>query len=258
MNWLATKLVRVAEAADKSVLSAANYSVKLLSAIAAEEDDGDEQRELRISDELKEFVLELAAHPRTFTDFPLPPADQRTPPPPLTAWQERHVLKLLDCVPEFDLLRYRLCPGLMAEHDFWQIYFILCRGRLASPAVPRRAPLADSPDRRPAQQQQADTPAQPQQQQHAHSPAAAAIVSSLLAAQQPESPLELYYDRLLSPAISASLRVDAGAADGAEAADSSSIRRQLAYDDGIAPECDSYYAAAAAVHAVVAVEPAAS
>ena len=48
----------------------------------------------------------------------------------LNAWQERHVILLMQRVKEVDALRYALCPKYMDDGVFWAIYFELVRKML--------------------------------------------------------------------------------------------------------------------------------
>jgi hypothetical protein len=52
----------------------------------------------------------------------------------LNAWQERHVILLLQRVKEVDALRFALCPKYMEDGVFWAIYFDLVRKMLPSEA----------------------------------------------------------------------------------------------------------------------------
>eukprot|EP00192_Tetraselmis_astigmatica_P011916 CAMPEP_0117698514 /NCGR_PEP_ID=MMETSP0804-20121206/29798_1 /TAXON_ID=1074897 /ORGANISM="Tetraselmis astigmatica, Strain CCMP880" /LENGTH=411 /DNA_ID=CAMNT_0005512827 /DNA_START=357 /DNA_END=1593 /DNA_ORIENTATION=- len=48
----------------------------------------------------------------------------------LAPWQEKHAMLLVQSIPEFNDLRYVLCPKKMAEERFWEIYFTLCKEKL--------------------------------------------------------------------------------------------------------------------------------
>ncbi len=52
----------------------------------------------------------------------------------LNAWQERHVILLLQRVKEVDALRFTLCPKYMDDGVFWAIYFELVRKMLPDEA----------------------------------------------------------------------------------------------------------------------------
>ena len=52
----------------------------------------------------------------------------------LNAWQERHVILLLQRVKEVDALRFALCPKYMDDGVFWAIYFELVRKMLPAEA----------------------------------------------------------------------------------------------------------------------------
>ncbi|KAL3517797.1 hypothetical protein ACH5RR_020386 [Cinchona calisaya] len=43
----------------------------------------------------------------------------------LSEWQERHALLILSKVKELSQLRFRLCPRILKEQEFWRLYFKL-------------------------------------------------------------------------------------------------------------------------------------
>ncbi|CAN8258241.1 unnamed protein product [Cochlearia groenlandica] len=49
----------------------------------------------------------------------------------LSDWQERHALLVLSKSKELSKLRFKLCPRLLKEHQFWRIYFQLVRNLVA-------------------------------------------------------------------------------------------------------------------------------
>ncbi|CAE5971559.1 unnamed protein product [Arabidopsis arenosa] len=49
----------------------------------------------------------------------------------LSDWQEKHAVLVLSKSKELSQLRFKLCPRLLKEHQFWRIYFQLVRKLVA-------------------------------------------------------------------------------------------------------------------------------
>ena len=71
---------------------------------------------------------------------PATPDAAAPPPPPLTPWQSRHALLIVQAAPEVDELRYVLVPKRLTERAFWARYFSLARARLPAVAFDADAP----------------------------------------------------------------------------------------------------------------------
>ncbi|XP_047938951.1 uncharacterized protein LOC125186599 [Salvia hispanica] len=91
-----------------------------------EEEDDDEEDGLGISEEILEFVLKISRRPELWTDFPLsmPEIDFQ-----LSNYQKEHAENIDHLVPDFEMLRQKLCSQ-MSKEKFWLIYFILLLPRL--------------------------------------------------------------------------------------------------------------------------------
>ncbi|CAI9107439.1 OLC1v1006790C1 [Oldenlandia corymbosa var. corymbosa] len=106
-------------------------------AAAANSNNGKEEEErfYGITDQLIEFVKSFTVD--TFKNFPIPDADVEggiekggdgvsgNVNNDLSEWQERHAVLILSKVKELSQLRFRLCPRLLKEQQFWRIYFTL-------------------------------------------------------------------------------------------------------------------------------------
>ncbi|XP_010513778.1 PREDICTED: uncharacterized protein LOC104789826 isoform X2 [Camelina sativa] len=49
----------------------------------------------------------------------------------LSDWQEKHAVLVLSKSKELSQLRFKLCPRVLKEHQFWRIYFLLVRKLVA-------------------------------------------------------------------------------------------------------------------------------
>ncbi|GER30998.1 BSD domain-containing family protein [Striga asiatica] len=85
-----------------------------------------------VTEKVLAFVLDIAVHPETWLDFPLPEdiADMFNADFDMTDAQQEHALAVERLVPRLAVLRMELCPGYMSESCFWLIYFLLLHTRL--------------------------------------------------------------------------------------------------------------------------------
>lgn len=83
-----------------------------------------------VSQEVVAFVRDIAMHPETWLDFPLPDNDDFEDFDMSDAQQE-HALEVERLAPRLAALRIELCPGYMSEDCFWKIYFVLVHPRLS-------------------------------------------------------------------------------------------------------------------------------
>ncbi|XP_054776006.1 uncharacterized protein LOC129284519 [Prosopis cineraria] len=82
-----------------------------------------------VTEEVVAFARNLAMHPETWLDFPLP--DDADPDDfELSDAQQEHALAVERLAPRLAALRMELCPGYMSDGCFWKIYFVLLRPRL--------------------------------------------------------------------------------------------------------------------------------
>ncbi|XVE82958.1 hypothetical protein DITRI_Ditri16bG0047100 [Diplodiscus trichospermus] len=82
-----------------------------------------------LSEEVVAFARDIAMHPETWLDFPVPDADDFDDFDMSDAQQE-HALAVERLAPRLAALRIELCPGYMSEGCFWKIYFVLLHPRL--------------------------------------------------------------------------------------------------------------------------------
>ncbi|XP_057784416.1 uncharacterized protein LOC131001831 [Salvia miltiorrhiza] len=83
-----------------------------------------------VTDEVVAFARDVAMHPETWLDFPLPPDDEDDVEFDLSDAQQEHALAVERFAPRLAALRIELCPGYMTESCFWKIYFVLVHPRL--------------------------------------------------------------------------------------------------------------------------------
>ncbi|CAA0839709.1 BSD domain-containing protein [Striga hermonthica] len=79
-----------------------------------------------VTEKVLAFVLDIAEHPETWLDFPLPEDIDFY----MTDAQQEHALAVERLAPRLAVLRMELCPGYMSESCFWLIYFLLLHTRL--------------------------------------------------------------------------------------------------------------------------------
>ncbi|XP_042045251.1 uncharacterized protein LOC121791325 isoform X1 [Salvia splendens] len=83
-----------------------------------------------VTEEVVAFARDVAMHPETWMDFPLPPDDEDDDDFDLSDAQQEHALAVERFAPRLAALRIELCPGYMTESCFWKIYFVLVHPRL--------------------------------------------------------------------------------------------------------------------------------
>ncbi|KAG9140910.1 hypothetical protein Leryth_010437 [Lithospermum erythrorhizon] len=77
-----------------------------------------------VSEEVVAFAKDVALHPGTWLDFPLPDDDMEEEFDMSDAQQE-HALAVESLAPSLAALRMELCPEYISESSFWKIYFVL-------------------------------------------------------------------------------------------------------------------------------------
>ncbi|GFP99938.1 hypothetical protein PHJA_002137900 [Phtheirospermum japonicum] len=102
----------------------------LLQLESDDENEGSGKREsfdsVGVTEEVVAFARDIAMHPETWLDFPLPENFDFD----MTDAQQEHALAVERLVPRLAALRIELCPGCMTESCFWMIYFVLLHPRL--------------------------------------------------------------------------------------------------------------------------------
>lgn len=83
-----------------------------------------------VTEEVVSFARDVAMHPETWIDFPLPEDDEDED-FDLSDAQQEHALAVERLAPELSALRTELCLGYMNEGSFWKIYFVLVHPRLS-------------------------------------------------------------------------------------------------------------------------------
>ncbi|GLT75366.1 hypothetical protein SLA2020_470970 [Shorea laevis] len=83
-----------------------------------------------VTGEVVAFARDIAMHPETWLDFPMPDDDDFDDFDMSDAQQE-HALAVENLAPRLAALRMELCPGYMTEGCFWKIYFVLLHPRLS-------------------------------------------------------------------------------------------------------------------------------
>ncbi|XP_057761304.1 uncharacterized protein LOC130981682 [Arachis stenosperma] len=97
--------------------------------IRPEEDDYDLEGVVGITEDVVLFARDVAMHPETWLDFPLPhvaDSDDFD----LSDVQQEHALAVESLAPSLAALRMELCPAYMSDACFWMIYFVLLHPRL--------------------------------------------------------------------------------------------------------------------------------
>ncbi|XP_039012524.1 uncharacterized protein LOC120141812, partial [Hibiscus syriacus] len=91
-----------------------------------------------VTEEVVAFVRDIAMHPETWLDFPIPDNDDfdasfycfEISYFDMSDEQQEHALAVERLAPRLAALRIELCPGYMSEGCFWKIYFVLLLPRL--------------------------------------------------------------------------------------------------------------------------------
>ncbi|KAF9678155.1 hypothetical protein SADUNF_Sadunf07G0005500 [Salix dunnii] len=84
---------------------------------------------LGVTEEVVGFARDVAMHPETWLDFPIPRV-QYFEEFDISAAQQEHALAVERLAPRLAALRIELCPRYMSEGCFWKIYFVLLHPRL--------------------------------------------------------------------------------------------------------------------------------
>ncbi|OWM82085.1 uncharacterized protein LOC116208128 [Punica granatum] len=84
-----------------------------------------------VTEEVLAFARNIAMHPETWLDFPLPDDNDDSDDFDLSDAQQEHALAIERLAPRLGALRIELCPGYMSEGSFWKIYFVLLHPRLS-------------------------------------------------------------------------------------------------------------------------------
>ncbi|WCJ31481.1 BSD domain-containing protein [Euphorbia peplus] len=82
-----------------------------------------------VTEEVVFFARDVAMHPETWLDFPVP--DDDFDEFDMSDAQQEHALAVERLAPRLAALRIELCPGYMSEGCFWKIYFVLLHPRLS-------------------------------------------------------------------------------------------------------------------------------
>ncbi|KAL6551791.1 hypothetical protein OROGR_007945 [Orobanche gracilis] len=87
--------------------------------------DSMEKGAVGVTEEVVAFARDIAMHPETWLNFPLPENSGDN-----ADAQQEHALAVERLAPRLAALRIELCPGFMSESCFWKIYFVLLHPRL--------------------------------------------------------------------------------------------------------------------------------
>ncbi|XP_010444613.1 PREDICTED: uncharacterized protein LOC104727254 [Camelina sativa] len=86
----------------------------------------DYDKDVGVTEELVSFAKDLAMHPETWLDFPIPDEeDDSFNDFEMSDAQYEHALAVERLAPSLASLRIELCPEYMSENCFWRIYFVL-------------------------------------------------------------------------------------------------------------------------------------
>jgi hypothetical protein len=99
--------------------------------LSSEDVDPKDYDVIGVTEELVAFVKDLAMHPETWLDFPLPDDDDSFDDFELADAQYEHALAVERLAPSLASLRIELCPEYMTENCFWRIYFVLVHPKLS-------------------------------------------------------------------------------------------------------------------------------
>ncbi|KAK4416354.1 hypothetical protein Salat_2460900 [Sesamum alatum] len=83
-----------------------------------------------VTEEVVAFARDIAMHPETWLDFPLPQNVGDDVDFDMSDAQQEHALAVERLAPRLAALRIELCPEYMSESCFWMIYFVLVHPRL--------------------------------------------------------------------------------------------------------------------------------
>ncbi|KAG6550098.1 hypothetical protein Mapa_008054 [Marchantia paleacea] len=95
------------------------------------EDESDERLDaVGLTEAVVTFARNIAMHPETWLDFPLP-EDENDDDFVMNNIQKEHAHALEVAAPGLKALRIELCPNYMSEGRFWLNYFVLLHSRLS-------------------------------------------------------------------------------------------------------------------------------
>ncbi|GAA0184071.1 hypothetical protein LIER_31378 [Lithospermum erythrorhizon] len=84
-----------------------------------------------VSEDVVAFAKDVAMHPETWLDFPLPEDDGDVEEGfDMSDAQQEHALAVERLAPRLAALRMELCPEHISESFFWKIYFVLLHPKL--------------------------------------------------------------------------------------------------------------------------------
>ncbi|CAL9202214.1 unnamed protein product [Musa hybrid cultivar] len=95
-----------------------------------EENDGVGVDAVGVNEQVLAFARNIANHPETWLDFPLPHYEDDSDDFEMSDAQLKHASMVELHAPEFAVLKTELCPSQMSEGYFWKIYFVLLHSRL--------------------------------------------------------------------------------------------------------------------------------
>ncbi|XP_010547563.1 PREDICTED: uncharacterized protein LOC104819270 [Tarenaya hassleriana] len=84
-----------------------------------------------VTEEVIAFARDIAMHPETWLDFPLPDEDDDFDGFEMSDAQQEHALAVERLAPALSSLRIELCPAYVTEGCFWRIYFVLLHPKLS-------------------------------------------------------------------------------------------------------------------------------
>ncbi|THU45426.1 hypothetical protein C4D60_Mb02t17820 [Musa balbisiana] len=122
---------------SKAVTEISKFASSLLPFGSDEEGlDEDEENDrvgvdaVGVTEEVLAFGRNIAMHPETWLDFPLPHCEDDSDDFEMSDAQLKHASMVELHAPEFAVLKTELCPSQMSEGYFWKIYFVLLHSRL--------------------------------------------------------------------------------------------------------------------------------
>ncbi|XP_071707264.1 uncharacterized protein [Rutidosis leptorrhynchoides] len=103
-------------------------------------DDNDDDV-VGVTEDVVAFASDIAVHPETWLNFPLP-NDDNNEDFDMSDVQQKHAIAVEQLAPSLGALRFELCPRYMDDSSFWKIYFVLLHPRLE----PHAAQLLSTPN----------------------------------------------------------------------------------------------------------------
>eukprot|EP00258_Populus_trichocarpa_P011309 XP_002320007.3 uncharacterized protein LOC7497303 [Populus trichocarpa] len=115
---------------NKTVSEFTKIASNLLQLGSESDEIGTTASAVGVTEEVVGFARDVAMHPETWLDFPLPDV-QGFEDFDMSDAQQEHALAVEHLAPRLAALRIELCPGYMSEGCFWKIYFVLLHPRLS-------------------------------------------------------------------------------------------------------------------------------